>query len=126
MLASIQMDWEFKTKDGLANCITICLLINIFLCRSLSVCKELFPGRTNIDIIFGRPGQTMIDWKAELNKVQKQFRYYMIDYIPLLLQVLEVCDSHISLYQLTVEQGTPLAKEIQHNRVVCIINVCCA
>lgn len=68
--------------------------------ESLSICKKLFPSRTNIDIIFGRPGQTLSDWKAELDKV------------------LEVCDSHISLYQLTIEQGTPLAREVQNNRVV--------
>lgn len=37
--------------------------------RALSDCKRLFPGRTNIDIIFGRPGQTLNDWKTELNKV---------------------------------------------------------
>ena len=70
----------------------------------------------------------MIDWKTELSKVKNQVASLlntMVDYIPLHLQVLEVCDSHISLYQLTVEQGTPLAKEVQHNRVVGIIDVCC-
>ena len=42
---------------------------NYLSCRSLADCTRLFPGRTNIDIIYGRPAQTMNDWKMELNKV---------------------------------------------------------
>ncbi|XP_065898861.1 radical S-adenosyl methionine domain-containing protein 1, mitochondrial-like isoform X2 [Dysidea avara] len=67
--------------------------------QALSLCKELFPGRLNIDIIFGRPRQTVDEWRTELEKV------------------LEICDNHISLYQLTVERGTPLAKDVQNSRL---------
>ena len=30
MLVSMHMYWEFNTRDRPANCVTICLLINIF------------------------------------------------------------------------------------------------
>ena len=33
-------------------------------------------------------------------------------------QVLEVCDNHLSLYQLTVEPGTPLAKAVTTGTLV--------
>ncbi|KAK3607437.1 hypothetical protein CHS0354_035136, partial [Potamilus streckersoni] len=52
--------------------------------------KELYPGRVSVDVIFGCPGQTLEDWRTELHKV------------------LSFCDDHISLYQLTLERGTPL------------------
>ncbi|XP_041485519.1 radical S-adenosyl methionine domain-containing protein 1, mitochondrial-like [Lytechinus variegatus] len=54
--------------------------------------RTLFPDRLSIDIIFGRPSQTLNSWKAELD------------------HILQVCDSHISLYQLTLEPGTLLYK----------------
>nr|XP_054773798.1 radical S-adenosyl methionine domain-containing protein 1, mitochondrial-like [Lytechinus pictus] len=54
--------------------------------------RTLFPDRLSIDIIFGRPSQTLNSWKAELD------------------HILKVCDSHISLYQLTLEPGTLLYK----------------
>lgn len=54
--------------------------------------RKLFPDRLSIDIIFGRPSQTLNSWEAELE------------------QILQVCDSHISLYQLTLEPGTLLYK----------------
>ena len=34
------------------------------------------------------------------------------------LQALELCSNHISLYQLTVEQGTPLKKSVQSRQLV--------
>lgn len=31
--------------------------------------KDIFPGRVNVDMIFGRPKQTLSSWIKELNKV---------------------------------------------------------
>ncbi|KAL5473511.1 hypothetical protein EMCRGX_G028002 [Ephydatia muelleri] len=63
--------------------------------RTLADASSLFKGRINIDMIFGRPGQSFVEWKQELS------------------EVIQICDRHVSLYQLTVELGTPLAKMIQ-------------
>ena len=54
--------------------------------------KSLFPGRVSLDLIFGRPKQSMLSWQQELQ------------------DVLQICDDHLSLYQLTLEQGTALFK----------------
>ncbi|XP_022093495.1 radical S-adenosyl methionine domain-containing protein 1, mitochondrial-like [Acanthaster planci] len=52
--------------------------------------RRVFPGRLSLDIIFGRPGQTLSSWEQELQ------------------QLLTICDNHLSLYQLTLERGTTL------------------
>ena len=36
------------------------------------------------------------------------------------LKALQSCDGHMSLYQLTVEQGTPLARDVKRGIAVCI------
>jgi len=47
--------------------------------------------RVSFDLIYARPGQTPADWAAELRRA-----------------IAEGCE-HLSLYQLTVEEGTPFA-----------------
>ena len=37
---------------------------------------------------------------------------------PFLLKAMQSCDGHMSLYQLTVEQGTPLARDVEQGTVV--------
>jgi coproporphyrinogen III oxidase-like Fe-S oxidoreductase len=66
----------------------------------LEVAQKLFPDRFNIDVIFGRPHQTLSSWVKELRKV------------------ICVGSKHVSLYQLTVERGTPLARAVNRNEVV--------
>ncbi|KAH9513009.1 radical S-adenosyl methionine domain-containing protein 1 [Bulinus truncatus] len=61
----------------------------------------LLPNHVSIDLIFGWPGQSLEMWLAELKNV------------------LQFCDNHISLYQLTVERGTHLFKLIQKKEVQC-------
>lgn len=66
-------------------------------CEGLSTleeAKKLFPGRTSVDLIFGLPGQTVDSWMQGLEKL------------------LPFCDDHISLYQLTLERGTSLFKQV--------------
>uniref|UniRef100_A0A670JDB1 Radical S-adenosyl methionine domain-containing protein n=1 Tax=Podarcis muralis TaxID=64176 RepID=A0A670JDB1_PODMU len=62
--------------------------------RTLEEAKKLFAGRTSIDLIFGLPGQTNASWIQGLE------------------ELLTVCDDHISLYQLTLERGTSLFKQV--------------
>ena len=52
--------------------------------------------RYSFDLIYARPKQTLKDWEQELN------------------QALEYTRDHLSLYQLTIERGTPFY--IQHAR----------
>lgn len=60
--------------------------------RSLEAAKNIFRGRVSIDLIFGNPTQTLDMWCTELEGA------------------LQVCDDHVSLYQLTLERGTALFK----------------
>ncbi|MDP3480721.1 MAG: radical SAM family heme chaperone HemW, partial [Desulfoprunum sp.] len=43
----------------------------------------------NIDLMYGLPGQTVASWRASLE------------------QAIALCPQHLSLYQLTIEEGTP-------------------
>ncbi len=56
--------------------------------RALEIAKRLF-ARVSFDLIYARPGQTLADWAGEL------------------AQALSLSDGHLSLYQLTIEKGTP-------------------
>ncbi|KAJ2828888.1 radical S-adenosyl methionine domain-containing protein 1 [Coemansia erecta] len=62
--------------------------------------KSLFPGRVSFDMIFGFEGQTLSQWRHELETV------------------LNHADGHISVYQLTVEPGTPLFRDRNAQRVM--------
>ncbi|XP_063315037.1 radical S-adenosyl methionine domain-containing protein 1, mitochondrial [Pelobates fuscus] len=67
-------------------------------CDALHTIDEacrLFPGSTSVDIMFGLPGQSMESWQRTLKTL------------------LAVCDDHVSLYQLTIERGTALFKQLQ-------------
>jgi putative oxygen-independent coproporphyrinogen III oxidase len=56
--------------------------------KAIGLAREIFP-RMSFDLIYARPGQTVEAWEAEL----KQAISYAVD--------------HLSLYQLTIEEGTP-------------------
>nr|QHX41473.1 radical S-adenosyl methionine domain containing protein 1 [Halisarca dujardinii] len=68
--------------------------------KALETGRGLFPGRTSVDVLFGRPSQTLESWREELKEITK------------------ACDSHVSLYELTVEQGTPLARSVKNGTVM--------
>nr|QIA61855.1 radical S-adenosyl methionine domain containing protein 1 [Halichondria panicea] len=63
--------------------------------RALKDAISIFPGSVNTDVIFGRPGQSLKKWKEELS------------------DMIGIVDNHVSLYQLTIEKGTPLAKSVR-------------
>ncbi|XP_028267880.1 radical S-adenosyl methionine domain-containing protein 1, mitochondrial [Parambassis ranga] len=67
--------------------------------QTIEEARRLCPGRVSVDIIFGRPRQTVESWERELS------------------ELLRVCDDHVSLYQLTLERGTQLFKQVQSGRV---------
>ncbi|KAI8322494.1 radical SAM enzyme [Martensiomyces pterosporus] len=62
--------------------------------------RSLFPGHVNFDMIFGFEGQTAAQWQRELEVA------------------LDHADRHISIYQLTVEPGTPLYRDRNAKRLV--------
>lgn len=57
---------------------------------ALDLAKETF-SRVSFDLIYAREGQSLDDWKAELS------------------HALQHAADHLSLYQLTIEEGTPFA-----------------
>lgn len=56
--------------------------------KAIRLAREIFP-RMSFDLIYARPNQTVADWDREL----KEAASYAVD--------------HLSLYQLTIEEGTP-------------------
>ena len=58
---------------------------------ALATARALFP-RASFDLIYARPGQTVAAWRAELRRALG----FGLD--------------HLSLYQLTIEPGTPFAR----------------
>lgn len=63
--------------------------------QAIARAQMLFP-RFSFDLIYARPGQAPSLWRNELRRA------------------LEICGGHLSLYQLTVEEGTPFA--VRHAR----------
>ena len=56
--------------------------------RAIALAREIFP-RLSFDLIYARPGQTQAEWQKELRAA------------------IDLAADHLSLYQLTIEQGTP-------------------
>ncbi|XP_026194717.1 radical S-adenosyl methionine domain-containing protein 1, mitochondrial isoform X2 [Anabas testudineus] len=67
--------------------------------ETIAEAQRLCPGRVSVDVMFGRPRQTVESWETELT------------------ELLRVCDDHVSLYQLTMERGTQLFKKVQQGEV---------
>ncbi|MEC5292511.1 radical SAM family heme chaperone HemW [Aurantimonas sp. C2-6-R+9] len=56
--------------------------------HAIGLAREIFP-RLSFDLIYARPDQTVDAWEAELTRA------------------LDLAADHLSLYQLTIEEGTP-------------------
>ena len=56
--------------------------------HAVALAQRIMP-RSSFDLIYARPGQTVDAWRAEL------------------AEALTLADNHLSLYQLTIEKGTP-------------------
>jgi oxygen-independent coproporphyrinogen-3 oxidase len=61
--------------------------------RALEIGRTTFP-RLSFDLIYARPGQSLEDWQDEL------------------AAALDLANSHISLYQLTIEPGTAFEQRV--------------
>ncbi|XP_067334376.1 radical S-adenosyl methionine domain-containing protein 1, mitochondrial isoform X2 [Channa argus] len=66
--------------------------------QTIEEARRLCPGRVSVDVMFGRPKQSVESWKRELS------------------ELLNMCDDHVSLYQLTLERGTQLFKQVQQGK----------
>ena len=60
--------------------------------QAVALAHRIMP-RTTFDLIYARPGQAVEAWRAELG------------------EALSFADSHLSLYQLTIEKGTPFWRQ---------------
>ncbi|XP_056405407.1 radical S-adenosyl methionine domain-containing protein 1, mitochondrial [Hyla sarda] len=60
--------------------------------RTVEEARNIFPGQTSVDVMFGLPGQSLASWHNTLHRL------------------LNLCDDHVSLYQLTLERGTAMFK----------------
>jgi len=67
---------------------------------ALAIAKDHFE-RVSFDLIYARPRQTLENWEAELG------------------QALKLAKGHMSLYQLTIEDGTPFAALQKSGKLVC-------
>lgn len=68
--------------------------------KALRIAKRNF-DRVSFDLIYARPKQNLEDWREELSRALK-------------LQA-----GHMSLYQLTIEEGTPFAALHESGKLVC-------
>ena len=67
--------------------------------RAISLAREIFP-RLSFDLIYARPGQQPDDWRKELARA------------------IALSADHLSLYQLTIEEGTPFFDLQEKGRLV--------
>ena len=67
---------------------------------ALSIARATF-DRVSFDLIYARPNQSIAAWRQELTRA------------------LALADGHLSLYQLTIEDGTPFAALHKTGRLVC-------
>ncbi len=65
--------------------------------RAIARVQDIFATST-FDLIYGRPGQSDDDWRAELS------------------EGLRFAPAHLSLYQLTIEPGTAFARQVAQGR----------
>ena len=69
--------------------------------QAIQTAQSLF-NNISLDFIYARPGQTLKEWELELQCV------------------LELGAQHLSLYQLMMERGTPLFKQMVNDQLAVI------
>jgi len=68
-------------------------------CRAIESAKKVGFKNINLDLMYGLPGQTVGSWSDSLKKAAR--------YRP----------QHLSLYQLTIEEGTPFYELVAHGKL---------
>lgn len=66
--------------------------------KAFDLARKIFP-RASFDLIYARQHQTLSDWRAELG------------------EALQIEAGHLSLYQLTIEEGTAFGDRYQRNKL---------
>ncbi len=66
---------------------------------AVKIAKNTGFTNINIDLMYGLPGQTVLSWHSSL------------------LQAIALYPQHLSLYQLTVEEGTPLHQAVASGKI---------
>lgn len=81
VLSSAQTDAAIYCSEVVLNSVQTDAAIWAHLCfRTLEHVKQIFHGRANVDLIFGRPDQTLQQWRKELETVsatRKLFCYLL-------------------------------------------------
>ncbi|RKP18134.1 radical SAM enzyme [Rozella allomycis CSF55] len=67
--------------------------------NALEISSKVFPNKTTFDLMYGLPFQDLANWKKELNMAESHL------------------NGHVSVYQLTVEKGTPLHKLVENGAI---------
>jgi oxygen-independent coproporphyrinogen-3 oxidase len=67
--------------------------------RAIACAREAGFDNVNVDLIYGLPGQQLPSWRRTLD------------------EAISMSPEHISAYALTVEDGTPLARQVARGRV---------
>lgn len=67
--------------------------------RAMTLAREAGITNLNMDLIYGVPGQTMASWEESVRTL------------------LELTPTHLSLYCLTIEPGTPMQRWLQNGRI---------
>jgi len=68
--------------------------------NAVKMARMALINNVNVDLMYGLPGQTLQDLKDSIN------------------EAIDVVSTHISIYGLTVEEGTPLAKSVAEGSIV--------
>lgn len=68
--------------------------------NAVKMARMALINNVNVDLMYGLPGQTLQDLKDSIN------------------EAIDVVSTHISIYGLTVEEGTPLAKAVAEGSIV--------
>ena len=68
--------------------------------KAVKACQESGFSNINTDLMYGLPGQKTSDFIYDINKI------------------ISLGVTHISAYSLTIEEGTPLAKEIEQDQTI--------
>lgn len=67
--------------------------------KAIKLARDIFP-RMSFDLIYGRPNQTVQSWQDEL------------------IEAIDMAVDHLSLYQLTIEEGTPFFKLHEAGKII--------
>jgi oxygen-independent coproporphyrinogen-3 oxidase len=69
-------------------------------CDAVHVAQNTGFTNINLDLMYGLPGQTVASWRASLE------------------QAISLCPQHLSVYQLTLEEGTPFLQAVESGKII--------